>query len=70
LSPALRFIPSLIGLGIAKPTEVPHLTSVPSNSTDITSFLFALYINLDIDYNIDLDIDLNIDVALDSSDGI
>jgi hypothetical protein len=66
LSPALRFIPSLIGLGIAKPTEVPHLTSVPSNSTDVTTFLFTLYINVDID----LDIDLNIDVVLNISDGI
>jgi hypothetical protein len=35
LSPGLRFMPSLIGLGIASPTEVPHLTRVPSNSTDI-----------------------------------
>jgi hypothetical protein len=39
LSPAFRFIPSLIGFGIANPTDVPHLTSLPSNSADIIHFL-------------------------------
>ena len=57
LSPALRFIPSLIGFGIANPTDVPHLTSVPWNSADMIAILrFLLYI-LDIDVNIDLNID-------------
>jgi hypothetical protein len=56
LSPAFSFIPSLIGLGIARPIEDPHLTRVPWNSADIEVFIIILYIC----YNLDGRIDLNI----------
>jgi len=52
-------MPSLIGLGIASPTEVPHLTRVPSNSTDIYEFTWIRYINLNLYFHIDLNIDVN-----------
>ena len=40
LSPGLSFIPSLIGLGNANPTEFPHLTRVASNVTIVNEILF------------------------------
>jgi hypothetical protein len=56
LSPAFSFIPSLIGLGIARPIEDPHLTRVPWNSADIEVFIFILYICSNLDSCIDLNI--------------
>ena len=47
-----------MGLGIANPTEVPHLTRVPSNSADISQLsLLDIDLNIPIDANIDLTID-------------
>jgi hypothetical protein len=43
LSPGLSFIPSLIGLGSAMPTELPHLTRLPSKVTGKMEFLYTAY---------------------------
>jgi hypothetical protein len=56
LSPAFSFMPSLIGLGIARPIEDPHLTRVPWNSADIEVFIIILYICNNLDGHIDFNI--------------
>lgn len=61
LSPALSFIPSLMGFGKAKPTELPHLTSVPSNSTDINESIICLYVYTCLDVSIMRYLDSDID---------